>query len=120
MLASNDIREFDVALANNAIRSWAPALLLLAVSFLGTAALALRAPDTGTAPVAAIFPPWWGSERVLAAAADADAIIVREGAWPAILVVKSKHGDFAARLHAAGAWLLVDPRSVAACLKENT
>lgn len=104
------MREFDVALANNAIRSWAPALLLLAVSFLGTAALALRAPDTGTAPVAAIFPPWWGSERVLAAAADADAIIV----------VTSKHGDFAARLHAAGAWLLVDPRSVAACLKENT
>lgn len=102
------------------MRSWAPALLLLAVSFVGTASLALRAPDAGTAPVAAIFPPWWGSERVLAAAVAADAVIVRPGAWPAILVVTSEHRDLAARLRAAGAWLLLDPQAVAACLKENT
>jgi hypothetical protein len=99
--------------------AWLPAIVLLLVSFVGTAGLSLLPSDAVDAPIAAVFPPWWSAERSFAAAASGGAI-VREGAWSNILVVKPADGDAASRLYAAGAWLLVDPKALDACLKEQT
>jgi hypothetical protein len=101
-------------------RAWIPAAILLLVSFLGTATLGLWPSGAAGAPIAAVFPPWWSAERSFAAAASAGGAIVREGAWSNILVVMPGDGDFAHRLQAAGAWLLLDPRALDACLKEKT
>jgi hypothetical protein len=105
---------------HHACKTWLPAVLLLLVSFLGTAWLGLRPSSAVGEPVAALFPPWWGAERVFAAAASAGGAIVREGAWSNILVLSSADGDFADRLHTAGAWLLLNPKALDACLKEKT
>jgi hypothetical protein len=101
-------------------KTWLPAVLLLLVSFLGTAWIGLRPSAAIGEPVAALFPPWWGAERAFAAAASAGGAIVREGAWSNILVLRSGDDDFADRLHAAGAWLLLNPKALDACLKEKT
>jgi hypothetical protein len=100
--------------------AWLPASLLLVVSVLGTATLSVLPSDAPGAPVAAVFPPWWSAERSFAAAASAGGAIVREGAWSNILVVTPGEGDFTRRLYAAGAWLLVDPKALDACLKDTT
>jgi hypothetical protein len=99
--------------------AWVPAAILLVASFLGTATLSLRPSDDAGAPVAAVFPPWWSAEHSFAAALSGGAI-VRDGAWSNILVVKPEDRDAARRLYAAGAWLLLDPKALAACLKEKT
>jgi hypothetical protein len=101
-------------------RTWSPAILLLIVSFLGTAWLELRPVLAADEPVAALFPPWWDADRALTAAAAAGGAVVREGAWPSILVLKSDDGDLGRRLYASGAWLLVNPKALEACLKEKT
>src|SRR5712671_200879 len=100
-------------------KTWLPAILLLVVSFLGTAWIGLRPSPAIGEPVAAVFPPWWGAERAFAAASSSGGAIVREGAWPSILVLSSADEDFADRLHAAGAWLLLNPKALDACLKEK-
>jgi hypothetical protein len=82
--------------------------------------LGLRPSADADAPIAVIFPPWWSAERAFTAAASAGGAIVREGAWSNILVVKSTDAGFVERLHAAGAWLLLNPQALAACLKEGT
>jgi hypothetical protein len=100
--------------------AWLPAVALLLVSFLGTAWLGLRPSSAIGEPVAAVFPPWWSAERAFVAAAVAGGSVVREGAWSNILVVSSAERDFADRLHIAGAWLLLNPKALDACLKEKT
>jgi hypothetical protein len=103
-------------MADRGCAAWMPALLLLAASTFGTGWIALRPPEQAGAPVAAIFPPWWDATRSFAAAASAGASIVRPGAWPAILVVTAPDAGLSRRLHAAGAWFLVNPMALAACL----
>jgi hypothetical protein len=103
---------------NHRRSAWSPALLLLLASALGIGWIGLR-PAVG-APVAAIFPPWWNAERVFAAAASAGGAIVREGAWPSILVVSAADGDLPHRLREAGAWLLVNPTALDGCFKERS
>jgi hypothetical protein len=98
--------------------AWLPAILLLVASFLGTAWLGLRPDSAAGAPVAAVFPPWWGGERVFAASVSTGGAIVREGAWANILVLISADTDLPRRLRAAGAWLLLNPKALDACLKE--
>jgi hypothetical protein len=100
--------------------AWLPAAVLLFVSFLGTAALSVLPSGAAGAPIAAVFPPWWSAERSFAAAASSGGAIVREGAWPNILVLKPGDGDLAHRLYAAGAWLLLDPKALDACFTEKT
>ena len=99
--------------------AWWPALALLATSFLGIAWLSMRADGALAAPVAAVFPPWWPAERAFVAAASAGTV-VREGAWANIVVVRSTTGDLPQRLHRAGALLTLNPKALAACLKEST
>ncbi len=101
-------------------RTWSPAILLLLVSFIASAWLDLRPVLAADEPVAALFPPWWSADRTLAAATSTGGAIVREGAWSSILVLKSDDGDLGRRLYASGAWLLVNPKALEACLKEKT
>jgi hypothetical protein len=86
---------------------------ILAVSVGLTAASGL-APSPNH-PVAAIFPPWWTAEQSFTAAAQAGAPIVRTGAFANILVLTSGSPGLSQRLHAAGAWLLLDAEALAAC-----
>ena len=86
---------------------------ILAASVGLTAAAAL-APSPNH-PIAAIFPPWWTARQSFTAAAQAGAPIVRTGAFPNILVLAAGSPGLSQRLHAAGAWLLLDAKALAAC-----
>jgi hypothetical protein len=98
-------------------RNAVAAVALLAVS-LGTIGAATMAPgDDESAPVAAVFPLWWSADRAFLATAAAGGAVVREGAVSSLLVAQSSEPGFRRKLHAAGAWLLLDPKAVAACLK---
>jgi hypothetical protein len=94
--------------------AWVNATGLLVASFVGVAALSLQA-RPGTEVVAVAFPPWWSAQRIFAAAASADAAIVRTTAIPSILVVEPDHDNGLMRLREAGAWLAIDPQAIAAC-----
>ncbi len=101
--------------------AWLAAAGLLACAAVATAPLAF-APRPGR-PVAALFPPWWDASRALEATVLAQAVMVRAGAWPALVVAVdaadvSRAGGrpgLGARLRAAGAWLILDPRSLGGC-----
>jgi len=86
------------------------ALILLALLPLGVALGAQAAPPAGGA-VAAVFPPWWDAARAFAAAGTAGPV-ARFGAVPFIVIVAAPNR---ARLRAAGAWLLLDPRALGGC-----
>src|ERR1700754_3828336 len=83
-------------------------------SFIGVAGLSFQA-RPGTEVVAVAFPVWWDSQQAFAAAASANAAIVRETAVPSLLVERPDGADGLSRLHAAGAWLAIDPQAIAAC-----
>jgi hypothetical protein len=103
--------------SSHRVRNAAIAVALLAAS-LGTMGAATMAPgDDESAPVAALFPLWWGADRAFLAAAAAGGSVVREGAVSSLLVAQSSEPGFRRKLHAAGAWLLLDPKAIAACLK---
>jgi len=87
---------------------------LLVLSWIVIASISLQA-RAGAEIVAVAFPPWWGSQQVISAAASADAAIVRTTAIPSLLVVRPLEHDGMARLRQAGAWLAMDPRAIDAC-----
>lgn len=106
-------------------RGEGPAAWLMAAGFLacGLVAVApLALPPRPGGPVAALFPPWWDASRAFRATVLAQAVMVRAGAWPA-LVVAADAPDVAGaggpglgeRLQAAGAWLILDPQSLRGC-----
>jgi hypothetical protein len=92
------------------------ALAILSVVTLGITArvaLAPRAPELG---VALIFAPWTLPEQTLARTVEAGARFVRFGGPGFVAVAIPDDRDYPARARAAGAWLIVDPKIVAACL----
>ena len=94
--------------------AWLSASALLLAGWVAIAALSLHIrPDAEIVAVA--FPPWWGSHDVFLAAAAANAAIVRMTAIPSVLVVRPNDRDGLARLRDAGAWLAIDPQTIAAC-----
>jgi hypothetical protein len=95
--------------------AWINAAGLLIASFFAIAALSLQV-RPGAEVVAVAFPPWWSTQEIFAAAASANAAIVRMSAIPSILVVQPDSHDGLARLRESGAWLTIDPRAIAACL----
>lgn len=95
--------------------TWLNAAALLVTSWMLIAALSLQV-RPGAELVAVAFPPWWGTEQVFLAAASASAAIVRTTAIPVLLVVRPDDHDGLTRLRQAGAWLMLDPQAVAACL----
>jgi hypothetical protein len=98
--------------------AWLNATGLLIASFVGIAALSLQA-RPGAEIVAVAFPPWWSAQEVFAAAASADAAIVRITAIPSILVVRPDRPSGLTRLREAGVWLTIDPQAIAACLADT-
>lgn len=86
---------------------------LLAASLTASAWLGLPAATVGE-PVAAMFPPWWSPADRLAAAVAAGGAVLHAGP-PGLVVAHSAAPGFEARLQAAGAWLLFDPRGLGLC-----
>lgn len=98
--------------------SWLNAAALLTASFVAVAALSLQARADADV-VAIVFPPWWTTGDAFAAAASAEAAIVRATALPSIVVVRPHTHDGLARLRAAGMWFAIDPRAAGACFNIN-
>jgi hypothetical protein len=94
--------------------AWLNATLLLIASFTGIAGLSFQA-RPGAEVVAVAFPVWWDSQQAFSAAASANAAIVRVTAVPSLLVVRPDGVEGLSRLHAAGAWFVIDPQAIAAC-----
>ncbi|KQT50102.1 hypothetical protein ASG52_08540 [Methylobacterium sp. Leaf456] len=90
---------------------------LLAASLTASVWLGLPSAKAGE-PVAAIFPPWWSSAERVAAAVAAGGAVLRAG--PGLVIAQSSAPGFEARLHAAGAWLLFDPRGLGLCTPAGT
>ena len=84
-----------------------------ALCFTARATLAPRNPESG---VAVVFAPWTAPETTMARSVEAGARFVRFGGHGFIAVVAADDRDYAVRAMAAGAWLVVDPQLVAACL----
>ncbi len=104
------VRSGDTGIA----RSWPLPAALLAVSLIGSASLGMPAAAPGR-PVAVLFPPWWGSAVSLGAAAAAGGSVLELGRLPGLVVARSDNPDFSARLRAAGALVLIDPRGLGLC-----
>ncbi|HLX17388.1 MAG TPA: hypothetical protein VKS24_19545 [Bradyrhizobium sp.] len=94
---------------------WLGAAALLLLGWMAIAALSLQI-RADAEVVAVAFPPWWSSQQAFEAAASANVRIVRATAIPAVLVVRHGDGAGLARLREAGAWFVIDPQAVAACL----
>jgi hypothetical protein len=93
----------------------AAALLLLSLGALVAAVLVVAAPRDPSRGVAVIFAPWTTAASALTRAA-AGARFVRFGGAPFVAIAVPDDETYAARMYAAGAWLIVDPQVVAACL----
>jgi hypothetical protein len=89
------------------------ALSLVALFMTARFALAPSAPELG---VAVIFAPWTPPEQTLARTVEAGAKFVRFGGLRFVAVAIPDDRDYPARARAAGAWLVVDPKVIAACL----
>jgi hypothetical protein len=87
------------------------ATLAASITVMAFAALVPKQND----PVAAIFPPWWTAARGFEAAALSGVPIVRTGAFANILVLAPGQPNLPARLHAAGAWMVVDAMALGGC-----
>jgi len=94
--------------------AWANATALLVAGWIALAILTLQV-RPGATVVAVVFPPWWSTQQVFEAAASAQAAIVGATALPTLLVVRPDDHDGLARLHEAGAWLVMDAQAVSAC-----
>jgi hypothetical protein len=94
------------------------AVLIGAVSIVPLAWLQARPRDF--AEVAAIFPPWIGSERAFALVLAARGLVVREGARDWILVVHGNDPGLIRRLYSVGAWAVIDPVAFGGCLVQPT
>lgn len=99
--------------------AWLSAGGLLAASWIAIATLTIQV-RPGAEPLAILFPPWWSAHDTFVAAAAAGASIVRIGVIPAIMIVQPASDDGIAKLRAAGAWLTMDPKAVAACFRNST
>lgn len=91
-------------------------LIALAIcAVLLPAALATAAPRTPFA-VAAVFPPWWSSSRI-EAAADALGQVRGRGATDNIVIIYGG-GDLVGKARRGGALWLLDPEAAGVCRTE--
>lgn len=98
--------------SNPPLRAWLPAVGIMLASVIALPVLA--APTADPRMAAGVFPPWWDQARSLAAADEAGAVVAA-GAAPFVMVVRRDDGQAAARLRAAGALLVLDPRLAGGC-----
>lgn len=101
-----------MAQSRSSALSYAPAFALALASLVVVVALA-AGPRTPR-QVAAVFPPWWSSARIVAAAGEAGAITGFGGARNVVLVAAADD-NLPRRLNAAGALLQLDPVLAGLC-----
>jgi hypothetical protein len=91
---------------------------LTALSFVALAAtVSLTAADKATSRgVAVLFAPWTPAEAALGRSVEAGARFVRFGGAPFVTIVVPESDGYVARAFAAGAWLVLDPLALSACL----
>ena len=87
-------------------------LMIVATATGGLLAALTAGPDSG--PVAAIFPPWWDGAHAIAAAATGGPVLAI-GLRDFVILVAPDRPNGRQRLRHAGAWLLIDPSSLAGC-----
>ncbi len=92
--------------------------LLISLSFAAfiAAAVMALAPRDPANGVAVVFAPWTGADVVLSRAVEARARFVRFGGASFIAVVIPDDAGYQDRVLNAGAWLVLDPQALAACL----
>lgn len=89
--------------------------LLSVAAFVATVVIAL-APRDPASGVAVVFAPWTGADAALTRSVEAKARFVRFGGASFIAVVIPDDAGYQARVLNAGAWLVLDPKALAACL----
>lgn len=67
--------------------------------------------------VAVVFAPWTPSEAAIGRSVEAGARFVRFGAVPFVTIVIPESQGYPARAFAAGAWLVIDPLALSACIR---
>jgi hypothetical protein len=92
------------------------ALTVLSVGALCFTARATLAPHEPERGAAVVFAPWTAPEAAMATAVEAGARFVRFGGYGFIAVVAPDNRNYTARAMASGAWLVLDPQLLAACL----
>jgi hypothetical protein len=92
------------------------ALTVLSVGALCMTARATLAPKEPERGAAVVFAPWTAPETAMVSAVEAGARFVRFGGYGFIAVVAPEDRNYTARAMASGAWLVVDPQLLAACL----
>ena len=97
--------------------------MLLASLSLGalyaTARIGLKPRDPANG-VAVVFAPWTAPDVAFRKAATVGARFVRFGGPSFIAVVVPEDIDYPSRILASGAWLVLDPKALAACLSVIT
>ncbi len=84
-----------------------------------TGILWIEAAPVAGEPVAVISNPW-GASSAIDVVAAAGGALMRSGRWRWIAVAANENDpEFHQRLHQAGAWLLVSPIRLGACLDET-
>ncbi len=95
---------------------------MLATLSLGGLAVAAREGLRPVAPhegVAVVFSPWTAKETAFVRAVESGARFVRFGGLPFVAVVVPDDDDYSERVAMAGAWLVADPKLLAACLPKS-
>ena len=90
---------------------------LLLVASMGALVPAM-VPAAGAREVAAVYPPWWNASRVLTTASRSSDI-VRMGATPFVIIVRTSSPGALAHLRLGGALFFLNP-IVGACGTERT
>jgi hypothetical protein len=99
-------------------RRWIDAILLATLSagvfyFSARTTLAPRQPEQG---VAVVFAPWTSPASAMEQTVEAGARFVRFGGFGFVTIAIPNDREYPARAFSQGAWLVVDPKVIAACL----
>jgi hypothetical protein len=89
---------------------------LLSVVVLYVSARAALVPRDPAEGVAVVFAPWTTRETAMVRTVEAGARFVRFGGVAFVTVAMPEDGAYPARAFTQGAWLVVDPKAIAACL----
>jgi hypothetical protein len=90
-------------------------LMAFAATSMALPVLMLSPSSAESDGVAVVFAPWVEEGQAMRRISESGGAIVRTGALSFIAVAVAREPEFAARVRAAGAWLLLDPRLLEGC-----
>ncbi len=91
-----------------------PTILCAMIGLIGLIMSIMAIHPNNQTVLAAVFPVWWTAPHSFAAAGSAGDVAA-VGAFSFVLIVRSQNPGLAARLRAAGAFLLLDPPGAVGC-----